>query len=256
MMWIPDCMGYVNSVYLSYIISMVLLVWVKKYPQKLCTRFAVCCIVLSVANSVPIFPHPSGLCQWHRGNLTVAPVPMGLLPDTQKCGLRMHRECRERFPRQRLQWKPLVSDPGMHHGRCVTHVPWCMSGSLTRGGGENVPGIHGAGATRNFMYLARGPWSNLEKHSIPNQLCTPFGYALFCCDEMNRSKWNHVIHHPYFSGLLHWHCGNMIAEVTVRAGEVETFSNVHMRQRISFQTVTRGKEWFSSQIGVGGIFSS
>ena len=22
------------------------------------------------------------------------------------------------------------SDPGMHHGTCVTHVPWCMSGSL------------------------------------------------------------------------------------------------------------------------------
>ena len=29
----------------------------------------------------------------------------------------------------------------MHHGTCVTHVPWCMSGSLTRGNGENVPGI-------------------------------------------------------------------------------------------------------------------
>ena len=26
---------------------------------------------------------------------------MGLLPDTQNCGLRMHRECRERFPRHR-----------------------------------------------------------------------------------------------------------------------------------------------------------
>ena len=25
--------------------------------------------------------------------------PMGLLPDTQYCGLRMRRECRERFPR-------------------------------------------------------------------------------------------------------------------------------------------------------------
>ena len=25
----------------------------------------------------------------------------------------------------------LVSDPGMHHGTCITHVPWCMSGSLT-----------------------------------------------------------------------------------------------------------------------------
>ena len=32
----------------------------------------------------------------------------------------------------------------MHHGTCVTHVPWCMSGLLNRGGGENVPGIPGA----------------------------------------------------------------------------------------------------------------
>ena len=38
-----------------------------------------------------------------------------------------------RFPRHRLQRKPLVNDPGMDHGTCVTHVPWCMSGSLTRG---------------------------------------------------------------------------------------------------------------------------
>ena len=51
---------------------------------------------------------------------------------------------------------PPVSDPGMHHGTCVTHVPWCMSGSLTRGGEENVPGISGACATRNFLYLAIG----------------------------------------------------------------------------------------------------
>ena len=32
----------------------------------------------------------------------------------------------------------------MHHGTCVTHVPWCISGSLTCGDGENVPGIPGA----------------------------------------------------------------------------------------------------------------
>ena len=51
----------------------------------------------------------------------------------------------------------LVNDPGMHHGTCMTHVPWCMSGSLTRGGGVNVPGIPGACATRNFTYLTRGP---------------------------------------------------------------------------------------------------
>ena len=48
------------------------------------------------------------------------------------------------FPRRRFQSKPLVSDPGMHHGTCVTHVPWCMSESLTCGDGENVPGIPGA----------------------------------------------------------------------------------------------------------------
>ena len=48
------------------------------------------------------------------------------------------------FPRGLLQRKPLVSDPGMHHDTCVTHVPWCMSVSLTCGGGENVPSIPGA----------------------------------------------------------------------------------------------------------------
>ena len=28
---------------------------------------------------------------------------------------------------------PQVSDPDMHPGTCVTHVPWCMPGSLTIG---------------------------------------------------------------------------------------------------------------------------
>ena len=37
----------------------------------------------------------------------------------------MRRECRERLPPP-----PRVSDPDMHHGTCVTHVPWCMPGSL------------------------------------------------------------------------------------------------------------------------------
>ena len=74
----------------------------------------------------------------------------------QKCGLRMRRECRERFPRHRLQRKPLVSDPGMNHGTCAMYVPWRMSGSLTRGGRVNVPGIPGACAIHNFAYLASG----------------------------------------------------------------------------------------------------
>ena len=28
---------------------------------------------------------------------------------------------------------PRISDPDMHQGTCVTHVPWCISGSLTSG---------------------------------------------------------------------------------------------------------------------------
>ena len=54
--------------------------------------------------------------------------PCNLLPEMWNCGLRMRREYRERFPRRRLQRKPLVSDPGMHHGTWATHVRWCMSG--------------------------------------------------------------------------------------------------------------------------------
>ena len=66
-------------------------------------------------------------------------------------------ECRECFPHYRFQRKPLVSDLGIHHGTCVTHVPLCMSGSLTHGGGKNVPGIPSACATRSFTFLVRGP---------------------------------------------------------------------------------------------------
>ena len=85
--------------------------------------------------------------------------PMGLWPDTQNCGLRMHRDCRERVPRQRLQREPLANDPGMHHGTCFKRVSWCVSGSLPFNGGGNVPGIPGACATRHFAYLVRGPCS-------------------------------------------------------------------------------------------------
>ena len=60
--------------------------------------------------------------------ILVTIVTMGLLPDVQNSGLQMRRECRERFsPPQR------VSDPDMHHGTCVMHVPWCMPETLTCG---------------------------------------------------------------------------------------------------------------------------
>ena len=70
----------------------------------------------------------------------------------------MRRECRERFFRHHLQRKPRVSDPGMHHHTCVTARAVMHFGIAYPGGGENVPGIPGRYATRNFIYLARGPW--------------------------------------------------------------------------------------------------
>ena len=62
----------------------------------------------------------------------------------------------------------IVSDPDMHHGTCMKHVPWCMSGSLTRCGGENVPG---ACATRNFTYLVRDPLEPFSDwQSLPDDI--------------------------------------------------------------------------------------
>ena len=78
---------------------------------------------------------------------------MGLSPDTQDCGLRMRRECQERFPHHRFQRKPPVSDPGMHHVTCVTHVPWCMSWLLTRSDGEMLPAFR---CMRNPQFYVSG----------------------------------------------------------------------------------------------------
>ena len=76
------------------------------------------------------------------------------------------------FPATDFKGIPLVRDPGMHHGTCV--MPWCMSGLLTGAGRENVPGIPGAYATRNFTYLARGPWVLEAQRSCLMHLSIPY----------------------------------------------------------------------------------
>ena len=48
--------------------------------------------------------------------------------------------------------EPLVSDPSMHHGTCVTHVPRCMSGSLTHVYFVGVFGINGIAI---FMHISK-----------------------------------------------------------------------------------------------------
>ena len=62
------------------------------------------------------------------------------------------------FSRHRFQRKPLVSDPGMHQGMCVTHVPWCMPGSLTSGG-QGKRSRHSRRMRNPQFYITRvAPW--------------------------------------------------------------------------------------------------
>ena len=74
------------------------------------------------------------------------------------------------FPRDRLHRKPLVSDPDMDQGTCVTHVPWCLSGSLTRGRGENVPDIPSACASATLRIWQETHWGVLRWELIVNYL--------------------------------------------------------------------------------------
>ena len=83
------------------------------------------------------------------------PIPWASYQIRKNYRLRMHRGCRERFSCHRLQRKSLVSDPGMHHGTCVTDVMHVGIANPRRR--ANVPGIPVACATRNLAYLARGP---------------------------------------------------------------------------------------------------
>ena len=122
----------------------------------------------------------------------------------------MRLECRECFPCHRLERNLLVSDPGMHHGTCVTHVPWCMSGSLTRGGWENVPGIPGACATRNFTYLA-GAHHCRWHQGFCSWKCTPTyrGYdSFYGCQGAFVEHYNHRFPRKYIAVPLYFLVSN------------------------------------------------
>ena len=68
--------------------------------------------------------------------------------------------------------------------------PLLLSGSLTSGGGENVPGIPGACTARNFTYLARGPWRFYCGHcgKWPRDIDS----ALFYSTECSWMTWHYI----------------------------------------------------------------
>ena len=68
-----------------------------------------CCLSLFLPDPYPFIYHSNlWSIQTVAGTQSLLPPlqsarvqPMGLLPDTYNCGLRMRRECRDRFPRNR-----------------------------------------------------------------------------------------------------------------------------------------------------------
>ena len=104
------------------------------------------------------FPYHSGLLQWASYQIR------------KIAGCACAGNAGNVFPRRQFQTKPLFSDPGMHHGTCVTHVPWCMSGSRTRDDGENVPGIPGACAPAilRIWQEAHDSVVNVWSHDCPS----------------------------------------------------------------------------------------
>ena len=100
------------------------------------------------------------------------------------------------------------------------YVPWWMSGSLTRGGGENVPSVPGACATHNFTYLARGPKYNtlVMSHSVISQRET-------ICKMIIRMYMNWQLPHLQFD-LMHF---NLICSgySLLKSLKVSTFATMN-----------------------------
>ena len=146
-----------------------------------------------------------------------------LLSDTSNCGLRMRRECRERSRRERR-----VIDPDMYHGTRVTHVPWCMPGSITNGflwsrwrGKRSwhsrrtrktqfyVSGKRPIGITVQFFIHATGTWVT-NKFALKYMLVKMdfliwiLIYFWLCCQPISNQVWKFVLTNIDFDIKISW----------------------------------------------------
>ena len=129
-------------------------------------------------------------CLWFQ-NQCMCCLCHGPLTRYVNCVLRMRRDCWERFPRHQLQWKTQVSDPGMHHGTCVTHVPWCMPGSLFCGG-RGKRSRHSR-RMRNPQFYISG------KRPIAIMLTTSCYIGLWYNSKSSPMNWWSILCSQYFS---------------------------------------------------------
>ena len=112
---------------------------------------------------------------------------------------------------------PRVNDPDMHHGTCVTHVPWCMSGSQTRGflrsrrQGETFQAFPAHAQTTILRIwqeahvtiaacYKRSSWTS--QITGPNLAHIMWGKAwLMDCDRQLVHKWYNNIYNNFIAGL-------------------------------------------------------
>ena len=112
----------------------------------------------------------------------------------------MRREYRESFLATSLKRNHWLAIPA-----CIPARASCMSGSLNRGNGENVPGIPGACATHKFKYLAKTPlWGCIWQDKPERKSNDFFSWSIGCCCEtavlITSSK--HLWMGKYFNFLI------------------------------------------------------
>ena len=105
--------------------------------------------ILSICGPFPGNISADKIMAWRRRSDKSFSEAMGFFVNL---GLRMRPECRKRFPCHWLHMEPLVNDPGMHHGTCVTPVRAVMHvGIVNLRWRGNVLSIPGACATRSLI---------------------------------------------------------------------------------------------------------
>ena len=96
-----------------------------------------------------------------------------------------------------------TSDPDMHHGTCVTHVPWCMPGSLTsvflwsQWRGKTFPAfpVH---AQPQFYVFGKRPMGQ----AVWRQFMSPLWWFVLSDNAKKTSRW---LTRPWFD-LITWTC--------------------------------------------------
>ena len=134
-----------------------------------------------------------------------------------------------------------------------------MSGSLTRVGGENVPGIPGACVTHNVTYLARGPYgivftvnlaSSNPKASVHSISHNSNRCAVFTITKLRKSKMNILFFEFemrmfYSTGISVWYIATPPCQSVWRSNELLPSKPVLIDRYIFEYSITlnKNKPW-------------